>query len=158
MLSRRFVRQFREPPDELLEHVAHLGVVDFVGVQVDACEPLGDEVEQLVLGEPVDVGHEVEPLENITNGGREALNVCVEILGNVVLIAHELAHVERRHVGEALSGLAKDERLRVQPGGLLLGVLGKDRPLGGLQNAVQTPQDGEGQDDLAVIRLLVVAA
>jgi hypothetical protein len=39
-----------------------------------------------------------------------------------------------------------------------LGVLREDGDFGRLQNAVQTTQDREGQDDLAIVRLLVVAA
>jgi hypothetical protein len=41
-------------------------------VQIDLREPLGDEVEQLVLGEPVDLRDEIEPLEDIADRGREA--------------------------------------------------------------------------------------
>ena len=67
MLSRRFVRQFREAPDEFLKDEAHLGIVDLVRVEIDLGEPLGDEVEQLVLGQPVDLGDEIEPLENVAN-------------------------------------------------------------------------------------------
>ena len=135
-----------------------MSVVDLVWVQIDLREPLGDEVEQLVLGQPVDLGHKVEPLEDVTDGGGEPLNVGVKVLGDVVLIAHELVHIEPRHIGEALTRLAQDERLRVQPRLLFLRVFGQHRGLSGFQNAVQTPQDGKGQDDLAVIRLLVVAA
>jgi hypothetical protein len=158
VLARRLVRQFREAPDEFLEHESHLGVVDLVRVEIDLGEPLGDEVEQLVFGQPVDLGEEIEPLENIADRGREALNVCVEILGNVVLITHELAHIERGHIGEALPRLAQDERLRVQPGLLLLDVFGEHRSLGRLQDAVQAAQHGERQDDLAVVGLLIVTA
>ena len=42
MLAGRLVRQFGELADQLLEDEAHLGVVDDVGVQVDAGELLGD--------------------------------------------------------------------------------------------------------------------
>jgi hypothetical protein len=158
MLPRCLVRQFCEASDELLEDEAHLGVIDFVRVQIDLRKPLGDEVEQLVLGKPVDLGHKVESLEDIADRGREALNVGEKVLSDIVLIAHELAHIERRHIGEALPGFAQDERLRVQPRLLLLSVFAQHGPLGGFQNAVQTPENSEGQDDLAIVGLLVVAA
>ena len=57
-----------------------------------------------------------------------------------------------------LPRLPQEERLRVQPGLLPGRVLGQHGGLGGLQHAIQPPQDGEGQDDLAVLGLLVVAA
>ena len=38
------------------------------------------------------------------------------------------------------------------------GILGQHGRLGGLQHAIQAAQHGEGQDDLAVFGLLVVAA
>src|SRR5271154_6364413 len=75
-------------------------------------------------------------IENIADSGREALNVGLKVLGDVVLVTHELGHVERRHVGEALPRLAQDKRLRVQPGFLLLGVFGEHGRLGRLQDAV----------------------
>ena len=46
------VGDFGELADQLLEHEAHLRVVDRVRVQVDAGELLGDLIEQVGLGEP----------------------------------------------------------------------------------------------------------
>ena len=76
----------------------------------------------------------------------------------MVLVAHQLLHVERRRVVEELARLAQQERLGIQPGLLALRQLGQHGGLGGLQHAVEPPQHGERQDDLAVFGLLVVAA
>lgn len=50
VLTGGLVRQLRELPDQLLEHGAHLGVADRLGVQVDVRELLRDEIEQPGLG------------------------------------------------------------------------------------------------------------
>ena len=86
------------------------------GVKVDAGELLGYLVEQAALGKPVNLGVEVEPLEDVADGGRERLDVAVEVLLDVVLIAHERLHVHRRGVVEALLGLAQEEGFRVNSG------------------------------------------
>ncbi len=99
---------------------AHLGVADDLGVQVDVGELLGDQVEQPGLGEPVDLGVELEALEDVAHGGRERLHVGAEVLADVVLVAHQLLQVERRRVVEELAGLLQQERLGVQPGLLAL--------------------------------------
>ena len=129
-----------------------------LGVEVDVGELLRDEVEQLGLGEAVDLGVELEALEDVAHGGRERLDVGAEVFADVVLVAHELLQVERRGVVEELAGFPQEERLGVQPGLLALGQLGEHGGLGGLQHAIETAKDGERQNDLAVFGLLVVAA
>jgi len=57
-----------------------------------------------------------------------------------------------------LAGLLQQERLGVDAGLLADGEFGEDRALGGLEDAVETAEDREGEDDLAVLLLLVVAA
>ena len=137
---------------------AHLGVADDLGVQVDVGELLGHQVEQAGLGQPVDLGVELEALEDVAHGGRERLHVGEQVFADVVLVAHQLLHVQRRRVVEELARLAQQERLRVQPGLFSRRQLGQHGGLGRLQHAIQPPQHGEGQDDLAVFGLLVVAA
>jgi hypothetical protein len=126
-------------------------------VQVDVGELLGDEVEQAGLGEAFELGEEVEALEDVAGGRREALDVGVEVLAQVVLVA-AVCEVQRRGVVEALPGLAQQEGVGADAG-LGLGVeLGEHRRLGAGQHAVEAAQHREGQDDLAVLGLFVVAA
>ncbi len=158
VLPGRLVRELGELADQLLEHRAHLRVADDVRVQVDVGELLGDQVQQSGLGQPVDLGVELEALEDVAHRGRERLDVGAQVLADVVLVAHQLLQVERRGVVEVAAGLLQQERLRVHPGRLALGQLLQHRRLGGLQHAVEAAQDGEGEDDLAVLGLLVVAA
>jgi len=63
-----------------------------------------------------------------------------------------------RGVVEAVPGRAQQERFRIQAGLGALVQLGQHFGLGRRKHAVQTPQHGERQDDLAVFRLLVVTA
>ena len=153
-----FVGEFGELADQFLEHQAHLHVVDLVRVQLDAGELFRDLVEQLGLVQALDRGGKVEVLEDRAHVRREALDVAVQVGADVVLIAHELAHVQRRDVVEVQAGLALDERLKRDacrlPGGVFL-ELGS---LAGREHAVQSAQHGERKDDADVFALLEVAA
>ena len=157
MLAGGLVGKLGEFADEFLEDGTHLRVADGVGMQVDAGELLGDEIEQAGLGEAVDLGVEVEGVENVSDGGRERLHVGTQVLTDVILIAHEFLEIKRRCVEEKLAGLAKQERLGIQPRFLPDGQFGEYRRLGGFEHAVQPAQHGERQDHLAVRGLLVVA-
>ena len=69
VLTGGLVGGFGELADEFLEQVAHLGVGDRVGVQVDLGELRDDEVEPVLLGEGGDLVLELEPLEDVDVGG-----------------------------------------------------------------------------------------
>jgi hypothetical protein len=127
-------------------------------MEIDGRELLGDEVEEPCLGEPVDLGVEIEALEDVAHGGREGLQISAQVLGDAVLPAHQRLQVELRRVVEVLPGLAQQEGLGVQPCLLAHGQLGEHGRLGGFQHAVEAPQDGEREDDLAVVGLPIVAA
>jgi hypothetical protein len=76
----------------------------------------------------------------------------------VVLVAEQLGEIQRARVVEALPRLAKQEGLGVEAGPGLGIELGQHGGLGRRQRAVQPAQHREGQDDVAVLALLVVAA
>jgi hypothetical protein len=65
VLAGRLVRQLCEPPDQVFEHPAHVGVADDVRVQVDVRELLGDEIQKAGLGQPRDLRGEIEVLEDV---------------------------------------------------------------------------------------------
>ena len=138
VLSRRLVRQLRELPDQLLEDVAHLLISDLVGMEVDVRELLCDLIEELRLRQPLDLGEEIEPLEDVPDRRRERLDVGEQVLPDVVLVADQLPHVHRRGVVEGLPGLPEEEGFRVHARLFLGGVLGQDGVLGGLQDAIET--------------------
>ena len=158
MLPGGLVGELGELADELLEDHAHLGVADLVRVEVDVGELLRDEVEQPGLGELVDLGVEVEALEDVAGGGRERLDVGPEVLADVVLVARDPLQAERRGVVEERPRLAQEEGVGVQPGLLPVVLLGQHGSLGGLQHAVEAAQHRERKDDFAIFGLLVVAA
>lgn len=152
-----FVRDFGELADQFLEDQAHAGVVHRARVQVDVGEFLGHQVEQVGLGQALDLGVEVEALEDVARRGRERLDVGVEVLADVILVAQQAGQIQLGRVVEALPGLAQQEML-VPRHVLLGGVFGQHGGLGTFQHAVQAAQNREGQDDAAVFGLLVVAA
>jgi hypothetical protein len=72
-------------------------------------------------------------------------------------IVEQLAERERGHVGELLAGDLLEDRSDVVDLVLVLLVLGEDRVLRRLQHGVEAPDHDQRQDDLLVLRLLVVA-
>jgi len=48
-------------------------------VQVDARELLRDLIEQATLGELFDLRCEIEPLEDVTGGGRKCLHIGEQV-------------------------------------------------------------------------------
>ena len=76
---------------------------------------------------------------------------------DVVRIAEQLAERHFRGVVEALPRGALKKGVGIKPHGLLGGFLGQHSGFGRLQHTIQTPQHREGEDDLAVIGLLVIA-
>jgi len=79
MLAGLFVRLFRTDPDELLEDVAHLDVVDATRRQIDRGELLDDFVQQVLLGHARDLLIEGQALHDFANVLREAVDVGVEV-------------------------------------------------------------------------------
>ncbi len=67
------VRLLGADPDQLLEDVAHLHVVDPLGREIDRGECLDDLVEQVLLGHARDLLVEREPLHDVAHVRREAL-------------------------------------------------------------------------------------
>jgi hypothetical protein len=114
------VREFGEFADELLEHRAHLRVAHHVRVQVDVGELLGDEIQEAGLAQPVDLGVEVEALEDVAHCRRERLHVGAQVLGDVHLVAHQPLHVQRRRVVEQQARRAQEEWLGIEAGLLAL--------------------------------------
>lgn len=101
---------------------------------------------------------EVEVLEDVPDLGREGIDVGPEVLADVGLIPHQLLQVQGTGVVEVLAGLPQEERPRVQPRLRPGRELIEYRLLRGLEDTVEAAEDGERQDDLAVVGLLVVPA
>lgn len=96
-------------------------------------------------------------LEDLAGVGGERLDVGFEVPGGVGFA--EFREVHRRGVVEMLLRLAQKQ--------LFLGLgwhrddggeLFQHRGLGGCKHALQPPQQGERQDDAAVLRLFEIAA
>ena len=158
VFSGGFVGNLGKLADQLFKHQPHLAVADFVRVQIDVGETLGHLIQQPGFGEAVDLRVEVEALENVPYRYRKTLNVGKQVFLDVVLVAHQFFHIQRRNIVEALPGLAQQERFGIDTGLLFAGLFGQYGVLGGFQHAVQTAQHSKGQNNLAVFGLFVVAA
>ena len=153
------VRLLGADADELLEHVPHRHVVDALRREVDVRELLDDLVEQVPLVHARDVLVEPEALHDLEDVVREVPNVAAEVLRDVVRVVEQPREVEPRGVVErpprgALELLATD--VRAVAGVRSVG--GEHRLLRLGEHAVEAPEHGEGEDDLAVLVALVGAA
>src|SRR5215211_927449 len=70
-----------ESADEVFEHLTHLVVLDSIGVEIDFCEFRDDQVQTVGLLQSVDLGIEVETIEDVTHALREAVNVARSAAG-----------------------------------------------------------------------------
>ncbi len=147
---------FREAPDELLEDQSHRFVGDLVRVQVHCGELLHQHEQQVLLVEFAHPLEELEALEDIAGVGREVAEVGDQVLADMLLVGEQARQGEAADVVEGLLALATQEDVDVHAFLGPLRVLRDHRVLGRLEDAVQPPQEGEGEDDLAVVGLLVV--
>ncbi len=161
MFSGLFVRLLRPDPDELLEDVAHLRVVHALGGEIDLRidEGLDDLEEDVLLGHGGDLLAELEAVDDGLDVRREVVDVPVEVWRKLVGIVEEPRQIEPREIVELAlrdrGELRADDRLGLR---LDLFVLGEDRSLCRREDAVEPPQDGKRQDDLAVFVPFVGAA
>ena len=75
VLTRSFIRPFRELADEFLEHESHLVVGYFRWAEVGGADFLDDLVEQVGIAELADEVGEVEVLKDLAGIGGERLDV-----------------------------------------------------------------------------------
>ena len=126
-------------------------------MEVDIGEFFGNQIQQARLGQPLRLVIKIERFEDVSHGRRKRLDVGEEVFLGVVLVAHQLLHVERRRIEEQLPGLPQQKRFGVQSRLLASGEFGQHSGFGGFQHAVQPAQHCERKDDFSVLGLLVVA-
>jgi hypothetical protein len=88
-----FVRLLRADPDEFLEDIPHLDVAHAVRGQVDRGELLDDLVEEVLLRHARDLLIEREPLHDLADIAREAVDVGVEVGRELVGVVEQPGQV-----------------------------------------------------------------
>ena len=113
---------------------------------------------RLALVEPSDLDVEVELVDDVARRWAEPGDVGPQVAGDLARVVEETAEVERaRCCRTARPATACKHRLDVLDLALQRSWPVQHRGLGWLQDAVEAADDGERQDDLAVLGLLVVA-
>jgi hypothetical protein len=158
VLASGLVADLGELADQFLEGEPHVVVADGARAEIEGGEALGDLVEQPGPAQPVRLFGGAEAVEDVAHRGGEALDVGREIGADVILVAHDAEHVERRGVGEGYAGDAGKEGLGVEALGFAGGVLGQHLRLRRREYAVEASENREGQDHAAVLGRLIVAA
>jgi hypothetical protein len=157
VLARRLVRLLGEAADQLLVDVAHLGVADLVGVQVDVREAGQYLVEEVGLGPAGDLGVEPEPLDHVERPRREPDDVLPEVRLDVGRVGGQPGEVERRRVVELTACHRLQGRVGVVDLALELLRPLDHRRLGVAEHAVEAADHDERQDHLGVLGPLEVA-
>ena len=157
VLTGGLVGGFGEFPDELFENLAHHLVGHAVGVQVDLGEHLGQLEKQVLFIELAHAFQELEALENVPRVRRKLADVLHHVQAHELGVGQQARQVENRGVVEGLLAFALEKDIQADPGVLALLVLGENVLFGGLQHAFQAAQEREGEDDLSVVGLLVIA-
>ena len=157
VLSRGLVGEFREPADELFVEVAHLQVRHGVGVKVNLGELADHLLQQVCFGEFLDLGVEAELLDDVARTLGEPGDVGPQVRRDLVGVVEQFGERELAGVVELLAGHLAEHRVHVVDTALHLLIAVEHGVFGGFQHAVQTADHGEGHDDLAVFRLLVIA-
>lgn len=158
VLTGGLVRGVRELTDQLLEDVAHIVVVHDLGAQVDLGELLDDEVEQVGVGQALDLQVEGVVVEDLGGFGGEAAEEVLEVLLDLLGVRVGTDRGERLlgEVVEVTAGRGTQDRVLVLARARLCAL--PHRFAGVLHHAVHAAQQRHRQDDLAVLGTLVVAA
>ena len=150
-----FVRAFGELADQLFKDGPHAEVADVLGAQVDRGEALHHLVEEVGVTQLLDEVLEVEVLEDFAGILAEGLHIAHQIVAGLGI--RELGQGQRRGIEELLIGGPQQQLLAHGVGLVLVGLGGlKHLGLGGLQHALQSAQQGKGQDHPAVLGLLEI--
>ena len=92
VLLHGFVGEFGELANEFLEDQAHLRVRDDIGMEIDVHELFRDPIEYSRFVQAFDLGMELEPLEDVADRGREALQITEEVFaGRVIMINYQIS-------------------------------------------------------------------
>ena len=159
MLAGLLVRLLGADPDQLLEDVAHLDVVDPIGGEIDARKGLDDLIEQVLLVHAGDLLVEREPLHDLAHIRRECLDVGAQIGGDVVRRIQQPREIQLRQVVErAVSNPFENPANHAFRAASERRLFLENRRLRGRQQAIESAQHRQRQDDLAVLVPLIGAA
>lgn len=131
---------------------------DLARVQVDLSELLDHLIEQTGPGKPVDLGVKFEMFEDVAHLGRKALHIAAQLMAMLSLIPQQGFQGQAVGVVEGGAGFLSQERVWRHALRFSQREFGQHGILGRGQDTVDAAQHCEGEDDLAIIRLLVVAA
>jgi len=105
-----------------------------------------------------DLSVEAELLDDVARTLGEPGDVRAQVRSDLVRVVEQLGERELAGVVELLAGHLAEHQVDVVDAALHLLVAVKHGVFGGFQHAVQTADHGEGHDDFAVFRLLVIAS
>ena len=87
------VGEFGKLSDEFFKDKAHLVIVHPVRVQVYLGKLFRNQIEQAVFMQAFHMGIKVKAFKNISGVGRKTLNIGVEVLANMVLVANQFGQI-----------------------------------------------------------------
>ena len=139
--------------DQLLEQVSHVMVAEDLGMEVDGSELLEDLEQDAVAVELVDGLLDLIVGEDVLDVLGEPLDIVDQVLAQIGGVLAQGFEGILRAIPEGLLGrlLGIETSLVV---GMILDGLQNGR-LGGLEDAIEAPQDDKGEDDLTILMALI---
>ncbi len=159
MFTSGFVALLTESADQLFKYVTHLKVADLIWMKIRLSKLLNHQIQQVVFVQPNNLVIDLESIyENLSGIVTETVDHIGQVRSDIVRVIQQLLKSEFAGVVKAVP------RRHVQHGfthgivhvlGQILHLL-ENLVLCGGKNTVQTAQDGEWQNNLAVVGLFVV--
>jgi hypothetical protein len=98
VLASLLVRLLGADPDELFEDIAHLGVVDAVGGEINVGKSFDDFIEQILFRHPGDLLIESKPLHDLADILGKGVDVAVQVRRELIRIIEQLRHIQLRQI------------------------------------------------------------
>jgi len=127
-------------------------------VQVDILEAPQQAIEQVALGQAVDLLVDVEPLEGRARLGTEAVDIVAQVGRDALGVRQQGVEGEAAGVIELLPGGALQDGVELLDPVLEAVVLGQHGVFGGREHGVEAAQQHKGQGHAPELGRLIVAA
>ena len=148
-----FIGLFGPDPDQFFENVAHLDIVDCFRREIDlrGAEGIDDLIEQPLLRHPRDFLIELEPVHDVPDVLREAVDVTVEILRHLEIGIRPVDGARESQLREIVEGstgdrsqFVLDHRFRFA---FQFAMFGQNLVVSLLEQAVEATQDRDPRAD-----------
>ena len=143
---------FREPTNQVLKDIAHLNIVNGLGIKVKLRESLYHRQQTVILVHFVNLLIKIKAFDNVLHIGRKALDIVAEIRCKMIGIVHKLRKGVLARIEELIPRHTAHRLCRVRR---ILLVLLHDSLLCSFQCALKTTNNDHRNDNVLVLIALI---